>query len=535
MDSADSHSSNAINGGATSPAARRLARRLLTAAALACVPLAGACFSERSFRLHPHEIVRLDAPAGQPVGSSIRGLRAGGAGDPAIGSSAASGRCRSTRDWLVSAHEQLDHLLPEVRPHPARPDTAARAFGVRFDGALLTDDMSIHRRVARDVFRHFGWRPDSVYRLTGNWSGLQQTAQCVGAIGSPGDPPPRWDGFEQVWVPVAEGLELSARLGWSHDERGRVRTAQGLVLLPGLFGDNAILRTRDLAQLLRKSGFHVLAVELRGHGQTEVKYPDVPYTFGVLEVADLLAVSDWFEDHPDVTRTGLIGFCWGANLGLLAAWYDGCGGDHPSISEAWRPYLTPPCPRVHFSGGILAIAPVPRFEELVDDLDRSWSILAHPVYGYLQRTVKARMRDKDYRPLSGSLRELIRLEFHRMGIQSHPLLLDGNRFLRLVDYGDRPAGDKLEDARVPVLILHSVNDPVAPAQDVVDLVAGVDNPMVAAVLLGGGGHGGLPVYAREYYVSLIAGFFDPERGAAAACDPSPARMRDSIARTLGSS
>ena len=108
------------------------------------------------------------------------------------------------------------------------------------------------------------------------------------------------------------------------------------------------------------------------------------------------------------------------------------------------------------------------------------------------------MRVKGYRPVTGSLWQLIRLEFHRMGMTSEKLVRDAQRFLRLLAYKEQPAGDKLEDARIPVLILHAVNDPLAPAQDVADLIATVDNPQVAAVILAGGGHGGFPVYARDY-------------------------------------
>ena len=459
---------------------------------IVAVVLGGGCFSERSFRLDPTDVVQLQPQAVEST---------------------------TTRDWLVSTHGQLAHLLPRWRTEPA----------------LITHELSTAPGIARDVFQHFGRRRESLVRLFGNWHGLQQTAQCVGAITTPGHPPPPWDGFEQVWIPVAEGIELSGRLGWSLDQRGELRTAQCIVLLPGLLGDNAILRTRDLARLLREYGFHVLALELRGHGQTEIRYPDIPYNFGVLEVGDLLVVSDWLQDHAHVTRTGMIGFCWGANLGILSAWYDGCDGEHESISEEFEPYLFKPCGRTHYSAGIIAIAPVLRFENLMDELERSWSIFVNPVYSYLQQAIEGRMRLKGYRPATGSLWRLIRLEFHRMGMTSEKLIHGAQRFLRLLPYQGQSAGDKLEDARIPVLILHAVNDPLAPAQDVADLIATLDNPQVAAVILAGGGHGGFPVYARNYYLSLLVGFFDPLTGAAATCGHSPARTRDSIAPTAGRS
>jgi len=92
---------------------------------------------------------------------------------------------------------------------------------------------------------------------------------------------------------------------------------------------------------------------------------------------------------------------------------------------------------------------------------------------------------------------------------------DGYDYLRLMPYKDLPAGHKLEYARIPTLIVHAVNDPMANAQDIPDFIASVENPEVAALMLPGGGHLGFAPYAREYYFSLILNFFDPQRGAAA--------------------
>ena len=136
-------------------------------------------------------------------------------------------------------------------------------------------------------------------------------------------------------VDPSGGLCVAFRAAGFRQGGGRLALlrADCIVLLPGLFGDNGVLRTRDLAIALRDQGFHVLALELRGHGQTDRRYPNVYYTFGVLECQDLLRVSEWLEDSfAHVSRTGLVGVCWGANLGLLTAWFDGRGPDDPSIT-----------------------------------------------------------------------------------------------------------------------------------------------------------------------------------------------------------
>jgi dienelactone hydrolase len=111
---------------------------------------------------------------------------------------------------------------------------------------------------------------------------------------------------------------------------GEIREADCIVILPGLFGDNGVLRTRDLALAFRDQGFHVLALELRACGQTERRYPNAFTCWGVRESADLLDVAEWLEDKPHVRRTGLVGFCWGANIALLTAWADSRSLDDPA-------------------------------------------------------------------------------------------------------------------------------------------------------------------------------------------------------------
>jgi len=68
---------------------------------------------------------------------------------------------------------------------------------------------------------------------------------------------------------------LAGRFGVSADDSG-IRNADAIVILPGLLGDNRVMRTRDLAVGLRRCGFHVLALELRGHGLTDQRTPQAP-------------------------------------------------------------------------------------------------------------------------------------------------------------------------------------------------------------------------------------------------------------------
>jgi predicted alpha/beta-fold hydrolase len=397
-----------------------------------------------------------------------------------------------TRQWLSQAHSELASFLPSGRP------------------ALLTEQLVGPDGSPTDVFAHFGIDRQRLPKLRGNWDGLAHTAQVSGDSKNQDATTPPWEGFEDVRIPSPDGVEICGRLG---RVRNGTETAKAdcLVILPGLLGDNNVLRTRDLGNALMAHGYHVLALELRGHGDTYRARPDVYYTFGVQETLDLLAVSRWLEQQLYVRETGLIGFCWGGNHALLASWIDGAKPDHPGIVERIAPYYRDIGGQRHFNRGVMAFSPVLRFEELMDELDRPWSRFEHPAFAGLQGSVKARMKNRNYPNPSTSLREIIAEDFRRSSMSYPGLMTDATRFVCFMEPPGSPGFNKLAGARTPTLIVHAANDPLAPAQDVADLMAWTENPMVAALILPGGGHIGFAAYATAYYFSLILSFFSRVR------------------------
>lgn len=404
----------------------------------------------------------------------------------------------STRQWLVHTHRQLEHLLTE-----------------RGRLVMLTDDMLDGHGRPRDVYRFFDRNPDTLNTFRYNWYGLLHTAQGASRAPPITAPLQPWPGFEQVWIPVAEDLQISGWIGLA-EENGRVRDADCIVLVPGFLGDNAVTRTEYVAHSLRSIGHHVLAVELRGHGHTELRYPGVYYNFGVLETQDMIKVSEWLQDnYPQILRTGMLSFCWGGNLAMLTAWYENSVPDDPRVPEKIARFLDPPSPRRHYTAGVLAFAPVLNWESVVDLCDRPNPMLINPPAYFFQQFVRDRMVRKGYPNPDGNLRRLIDMEFERSVMGPSPPMSDAYAFLRLLPYRGLPDGDKMESARVPVLVVSSVNDPFLSAQDTADLVARTANRKVAAVILRGGGHVGFAAYNQPYFYSLLSAFFDPQAGAAA--------------------
>lgn len=406
---------------------------------------------------------------------------------------------RDTRQWLRSAHRQLENLLT---PRGRR--------------VLLTEQMTDPQGEPIDVFAYFE-RPEwTLNSLRKNWHGMVHTGQAVSRNEAIDEPVPPWPGFDTVWVPVDDHVLLHGRIGLARDEAGRPRDADCIVLIPGFLGDNAVLRTRDLANALVRNGLHAIALELRGHGRVEHYFPDLYYTFGVLETQDLIEVSGWLQDtYPCVRETGLIGFCWGGNHAMLAAWYDGREANDPSITPRLAAYLPKPTARRHYAAGVMAFSPVLTWEELLDRTDSPHGMWEEPSMYFFQRVIEARMRRKGYRDPSGNLRRLIDHEFAHSHLGPPFPVREGYRFLRFLPYRGEPDGDKLERARVPVLMVTSVNDPFLSAQDLADLTARTGNPLVASMILRGGGHIGFGPYNPAYFYSLVLNFFDPVHGAAA--------------------
>lgn len=448
----------------SAPALQARAARGAAACALSMLLLATCgCFAERTFE------------------AELTAIR------PVVLDSAAAG-AGGVRPWLAAAREQLSPLLPARHLPP-----------------LISGEFADPDGKPIDVYRHFRTDPAALGSLFGNFYGLQHTAQCSHGP-SRSERPPEWPGFADVCIPVADGVRLFGRLGLAR-RNGRPLRGDCIIVLPGLLGDLHVERTRTIAEALVNAGLHALAVELRGAGRTDAVQPTLAYTFGVLETGDPLAVAEWLQSLPDVRRTGVIGFCWGANLALLAAWEDGRGPAPSSVTQRLRPHLRPASGQRHFEAGVLAFSPVLSFEAIVERCERPATLWTDPVLHALQDRIRERKRDKGIRPVNGSLRGLIEAEFARSSLNYREAVTDGLDYLRLLPLRGRPAGDKLREARVPVLIVHASNDPTASAQAVAELAATVSNPNVGVMMLEGGGHVGFAAYARDWFYSLILAFF----------------------------
>src|SRR5438552_7647674 len=116
--------------------------------------------------------------------------------------------------------------------------------------------------------------------------------------------------FEIVGVPTAAGIELPA---WWIPARGG-SAGPAVLLVHGW--ESARDRTLPNAQILNAAGFHVLTLDIRGHGSNPAE--DLPLTAGEFG-ADALAGVRALLARTDVTATGILGHSMGGIGALLAA------------------------------------------------------------------------------------------------------------------------------------------------------------------------------------------------------------------------
>ncbi|MBT3202265.1 MAG: alpha/beta fold hydrolase [Phycisphaerales bacterium] len=421
----------------------------------------GCFFSERSFPIDPSQTARSDTSPNLPA-----------------------------RQWLIETHNHLKKLLPSHR-----------------NPTLLTGELSDKSDRPINMVARYSLKPDQLQSIFVNFLGLSYSAQATGAdMGH--QPAPNWPGFIDVWTPINPNLKLAGRLGMARDANGKIISADCIVLLPGLCGGNNVIRQQNLAEALKNSGLHVLAIETRAQGQTAVGYPNVPSTWGICESSDLLIVSDWLTAKPNIKRTGLIGFSWGGTIAMLTAWSEERSGGHPGVAPQIERILPKLPPRRRYQAGIMAFSPVLDLDVLIDKLSTPQGYLTRPAWAGLQRTIKNWKARSGFPKPTGTLDDVIRCkELDYKGTRE-----DQRRFLRFISYKDKPADNKLENIRVPLLIVHAADDPIAPVQTVADLTARVKNPNLATIVLPTGGHIGFAPYARDWFYSLTLSYFDPQKG-----------------------
>jgi predicted alpha/beta-fold hydrolase len=131
--------------------------------------------------------------------------------------------------------------------------------------------------------------------------------------------------FQPVSIPVASEkypLALSCQVALQSNT-GNPNVRMTIILVPGMFNTASMSIIISIAtQIYNDWGANVIVTEMRGHGETGRKYPEVPPSLTVLEANDLLEVARYAKTHYDSQNIYLIGISLGGTCALSAAVQD---------------------------------------------------------------------------------------------------------------------------------------------------------------------------------------------------------------------
>jgi predicted alpha/beta-fold hydrolase len=274
---------------------------------------------------------------------------------------------------------------------------------------------------------------------------------------------------------VFEGVD-GIRVGASLALRDRPRPA--LIVVHGLFSTRRFDYVRDIAvRAYYEWGFSVAAVDLRSFGLTGLAN-EAPSSGGWKEGEDLIRIAEQLRDLG-ATSVGALGISLGGSSVLAAS--------HPQGAET-------------LAGGILAISPPADVGAATTRLSRRVP-LSHPAYALnygframLVSRVRGSRWPEDLRRLDEAL-DQVSAAYYGTDIEE----------IR----ARSSAANHIAGARVPVLVLHPVDDRIIPVRHAELLRdAAAENPFVRVWVLPGGGHGAIDVVDRRWAFTVYRRFFE---------------------------
>jgi predicted alpha/beta-fold hydrolase len=278
--------------------------------------------------------------------------------------------------------------------------------------------------------------------------------------------------FEELVIEGADGVRIAASVALQEVPR------PALIVVHGLFTTRRFDYVREPAvRAFYDWGFNVAAIDLRSFGLTGLMN-DAPSSGGWKEGEDLLAVARHLQGLG-ATSVGALGISLGASSVLNASHLEGA-------EEA-------------LAGGILAVSPPADIAHATERLSREVP-LKHPGYALnygFRAMLLSRVRGSrwpDVRLLSEAL-DQVSAAYYDLGVEQI--------------HQRSSAVNHIAAARVPVLVLHPVDDHVIPVSHAEMLAeAARDNDLVRVWELPGGGHGALDAIDRGWTYSVYRGFFE---------------------------
>ena len=271
-------------------------------------------------------------------------------------------------------------------------------------------------------------------------------------------------GFRELTIDSGDGVRIAASVGLQDVPR------PGLIVVHGLFTTRRFDYVREPAvRAFFDWGFNVAAVDLRSFGLTGLTN-QAPSSGGWKEGEDLLAVARELK-RLGSTSVGALGISLGASSVL--------GASHPEGAEE------------ALDGGILAISPPADVGDATERLSRDLP-LNHPGYALnygFRAMLLSRARGSRWPDVSLLSEALDQVSAAYYGVDVEEIRQRSS------------AVNHIAGARVPVLVLHPIDDHMIPVRHADMLAAAAaDNDLVRVWKLPGGGHGALDAIDKRWDV-----------------------------------
>jgi predicted alpha/beta-fold hydrolase len=297
----------------------------------------------------------------------------------------------------------------------------------------------------------------------------------------------RFDGYATLGIPLGDGVTMRG-----HHSQGPPG-APIVIIVHGLFDSHVSGYVVELAEVLRRFGFHVVALDLRDHGLSRGVPP--PPCLGLEEGRDLLKAARALSRGEGVS-VGMLGLSYGGHCVVRAA-FEASRTGHADLLR----------------GGVMAVgAPLDVAEGVraFDDgsrLPRPGSLFERVMFWGVQREVnrqlKVRMKEHG---LSAARRSVYEQYIRQVIMPAYPDGPGDLDALLLEASCARP--EVMAELAVPTALVHPVDDPLVPVEHMRKaLAAAGGNPLVHGLELPLGGHVGLSAADPRSTMELLAAFF----------------------------
>ncbi len=299
---------------------------------------------------------------------------------------------------------------------------------------------------------------------------------------------PAWEkhpAFQPVTIPVDDGPALTG-----HRSTG-APGAPVVIVVHGLFDSHCASYVVEQAESLRRMGFHVVALDLRDHGQL-LGGPHVP-SLGMVEGRDLFRAARTLARAEGVS-VGLFGMSYGAHCVVRAA-HEATVAGEPEVLR----------------GGVLAMCGPLDVHEAINALDdpsrlpRPESFMDRMIFAELLKVMDRhlRLRSRGHKLGKGTAYESYVRQVILPAFPKEPSLVGA-----YLGKARSAQASVMGALQVPVAVVHPVDDPLVPVVHArrAKQAAG-DNPFVHVRELPFGGHVGLAAADGVGMLRLLATVF----------------------------